>query len=73
MTFAFGNLQDFLQMDGHGFYVWLSYGIALVVVSYLVATPMVKTRRFYREHRQTLQQYTTQTTSNNEPTHSISE
>ncbi len=74
MNFAFDNLQDFLQMDGHGFYVWLSYGIALLVVSYLVAAPIVRTRRFFREQSETLQrQQMPQASSSDEPTHSMSE
>ena len=30
----FESLQAFLEMGGHGFYVWLSYGIGLAVLGY---------------------------------------
>lgn len=34
----FHSLADFLAMGGYGFYVWLAYGITLVlVVGYLVS------------------------------------
>ena len=28
----FESWQDFLQMGGYGFYVWLSYGISFAVI-----------------------------------------
>ena len=31
----FSNLQDFIAMDGHGFYVWLCYGFCLVIFALL--------------------------------------
>jgi heme exporter protein D len=32
LNFAFENINDFLQMGKHGFYVWLCYGLTLLVV-----------------------------------------
>jgi len=31
-NFAFGNLNDFLQMGKYGFYVWLCYGLSLLII-----------------------------------------
>jgi heme exporter protein D len=32
INFAFENFNEFLQMGKHGFYVWLCYGLSLLVV-----------------------------------------
>jgi heme exporter protein D len=32
MNFAFETLQDFLNMGGYGFYVWLAYGLTFAVL-----------------------------------------
>jgi heme exporter protein D len=32
INFAFENLNDFLQMGKHGFYVWLCYGLTVFVI-----------------------------------------
>jgi heme exporter protein D len=29
---SFDSIADFLSMGGHGLYVWLSYGVSVVVV-----------------------------------------
>ena len=34
----FETLSEFLQMDGHGFYVWLAYGATL---GFLLIYPLV--------------------------------
>ena len=36
-------------MGGHGVYVWTVYGIALLVLSALVITPLRRDRRFFVE------------------------
>ena len=36
-------------MGGYGFYVWTSYGAALVVLGLNVAAPIVRRRRLVRE------------------------
>ena len=40
----FESWQDFLQMGGYGFYVWLSYGISLVAMI-ILAVQSVKGRK----------------------------
>lgn len=42
MTFA--NLDDLLHMGGHGFYVWLSYGVAVTALLWLVIAPLLRRR-----------------------------
>lgn len=46
---SFGSLAEFLAMDGHGLYVWLSYGAALLVVVLNAAWVPVSRRRTLRE------------------------
>lgn len=36
----FESLHEILSMDGHGFYVWLSYGVSLVVLFLLIVLPL---------------------------------
>jgi|TARA_B110000908_G_scaffold172702_1_gene242145 heme exporter protein D len=45
----FDSFSDFLTMGGHGVYVWTVYGIALLVLSALVITPLRRDRRFFVE------------------------
>jgi len=42
-------VSEFLHMGGYGFYVWTSYGAALVVLGLNVAAPIVRRRRLVRE------------------------
>ena len=46
---SFGSLAEFLAMGGHGLYVWLSYGAALLVVVLNAAWVRVSRRRAFRE------------------------
>lgn len=55
MNFQFDSLQDFLQMSGHGPYVWACYGITFVVLLYLVVQPIRRRRRFIHRQRLWLQ------------------
>lgn len=36
----FDNFSDVIAMGGHGFYVWLSYGVAVMVVAYNIVVPI---------------------------------
>lgn len=38
---SFDSFSDFLAMGGHGLYVWLSYGIALVIVAINLVEPLM--------------------------------
>jgi heme exporter protein D len=44
---SFGSFQEFLAMGGHGLYVWMSYGAALIIVLYNVLSVRLRLRRFY--------------------------
>ncbi|MFT7387480.1 MAG: heme exporter protein D [Candidatus Endobugula sp.] len=46
MMFQFDSIIDFLQMNGHGIYVWLSYAAALLLLLLLAFSPTVQQRRF---------------------------
>ncbi|MGB0662160.1 MAG: heme exporter protein CcmD [Pontibacterium sp.] len=35
------DLLEYLAMDGHGLYVWLSYGLAFVLLSANVVMPLL--------------------------------
>ena len=54
----FANFNDFLAMrsqDGlhvDGLYVWLSYGITLMVIVYNIVAPVLRQRRFIRVQAQ---------------------
>ena len=56
----FANFSDFLAMrsqDGlhaDGLYVWLAYGVTLVVIMYNVVAPSLRQRRFIRQEQQRL-------------------
>ena len=47
--FRFESLSDFIQMSGHGPYVWSAYLISLVVLVWLVVNPLLRRKRFLRE------------------------
>ena len=42
---SFDNFSDFIAMGGHGFYVWLSYAIALVVIVVNVVGPIMQKKK----------------------------
>ena len=54
----FTNVRDFLAMrsqDGvhfDGLYVWLAYGVTLLVIVYNVVAPVLRQRRFIRAEAQ---------------------
>lgn len=50
----FDSLADFLAMGGHGLYVWLAYGIALVILVLNVLQPLRMTRQFFTEQSRRL-------------------
>ena len=51
---SFNTFSEFVQMGGHGFFVWTAYGITLVVLSYNIINPMVMNRRFVKSQKQNL-------------------
>jgi len=45
----FADFSEFLAMGGHGLYVWVAYGVAVLVFAFNLVTPMLKRRRFFVE------------------------
>lgn len=45
MNFQFDSLAAFIDMAGHGPYVWLSYLFTVLVLVWLVASPLMRARR----------------------------
>jgi heme exporter protein D len=50
----FDNFSDFLAMGGHGIYVWMAYGAALVIFVANVAGPVLKRKDIMKKHAQRL-------------------
>lgn len=50
----FDNLADFLQMSGHGVYVWSAYIIVTITIVYLVWSPLARKRRIITEQQRRL-------------------
>lgn len=48
----FANFEAFLQMGGHGLYVWLCYGVGLLVFIVCLVSPVLKKKAIYKELRQ---------------------
>ena len=46
---SFDSIPEFLAMGGHGLYVWLSYGVSVVVVLANVLSVRMARRRYFRE------------------------
>lgn len=47
----FDSFSELLAMGGHGLYVWLSYGLSLLVIVWNVWRLRSERRRFFREAR----------------------
>lgn len=43
------TLQEFLYMGGYGFYVWMSYGVALLVLVANILIPIQQRKRFFKQ------------------------
>lgn len=41
----FENFSSLMHMDGHGLYVWSTYGIGLAVIAYNVVAPLLAGKR----------------------------
>lgn len=51
----FDSFAALVYMDGHGFYVWLAYAVASLVLLGLLLAPVIQKKRFLRDYRQSLQ------------------
>ncbi|MFA0811807.1 heme exporter protein CcmD [Microbulbifer epialgicus] len=58
MQFQFSSFADFLVMDGHGVYVWVSYAITFAALAAMALYPWLTRRRLQRElqHQQRIAQ-----------------
>ena len=41
----FESMEEFISMGGHGFYVWLSYGIGISILIWNIASMRLKRAR----------------------------
>lgn len=51
---AFESFADFLNMGGHGLYVWLCYGLGLLIIVANLLLPMQQSKRVIRDLRRRL-------------------
>jgi len=51
---SFNSVSEFLAMGGHGLYVWLSYGLGLVVVTANLILPKLSRNRLLAEQKRRL-------------------
>ncbi|QIL89465.1 heme exporter protein CcmD [Microbulbifer harenosus] len=56
MQFQFENFASFLAMNGHGPYVWFSYGVTIAVMAALVLVPVLRQRQMREAFRRQLRQ-----------------
>lgn len=47
--FQFESINDFIQMGGHGYYVWSAYFMSLSALAWLVVSPLIRRRKFIQE------------------------
>lgn len=50
----FETFSEFIQMGKHGLYVWLSYGISLLVIGYNIVAVYIERQQFFREAKRRL-------------------
>lgn len=51
---SFDSFSEFLAMDGHGLYVWLSYAIALVLFVINLVSPLLRKKQLVSELKRRL-------------------
>ncbi|MDI3322857.1 heme exporter protein CcmD [Pontibacterium granulatum] len=51
---SFDSFSEFLAMDGHGQYVWLSYAIALVLFVVNLVSPLLRKKQLIAELKRRL-------------------
>ena len=45
LVFQFSSVSEFLAMNGHGIYVWSSYGISALILLWVVLAPIRRRRK----------------------------
>ena len=53
---SFDNFSAFLNMGGHGPYVWSAYAITVVVLTYNIIKPVFMRKNIIRSQKQLLKQ-----------------
>jgi len=54
MKFQFDSLDAFMQMKGHGVYVWASYAIVYTILIYLTLSPLLQKKAFLKQQKKWL-------------------
>ena len=49
MKFQFESLADFIAMNGHGPFVWAAYAITLAALIFLVVSPVLQRKAFFKQ------------------------
>lgn len=52
---AFQSFSEFLNMGGHGLYVWLSYGLGILTILLSLVLPLQQSKMLKRALRRRLQ------------------
>ena len=50
----FDSIAEFIAMGGHGFYVWLAYGLTAAIILFNVMAPVIARRKLIKELSQRL-------------------
>ncbi|UTW49689.1 heme exporter protein CcmD [Bacterioplanoides sp. SCSIO 12839] len=50
----FDSMTEFFAMGGHGFYVWLAYGLSSAIILLNILLPVIRRRRLIKEQAQRL-------------------
>lgn len=48
---VFNSFAEFINMDGHGVYVWTCYAIAAALVAYNIISPKLLLKKQLKEHQ----------------------
>lgn len=54
----FNSWSDFLNMGGYGFYIWLSYGLSLLIITGLIVQSLRGKQSVFTEIRKEKQRIT---------------
>ncbi len=53
---SFDSFSAFLNMGGHGFYVWSAYALTVIVLAYNIVRPIFMRKNIIRSQKQLLKQ-----------------
>jgi len=51
MKFQFETFADFIAMNGHGPFVWAAYAITLASLIFLVVSPVLQRKAFFKQQK----------------------